>query len=249
MKSIPILTDKTVSIFEKSLRKRAQAKYLKTGLPFVTLKFAQTLDGKIAAATGDSRWISGSSSHRFAHQLRSFHDAVLVGVDTIIQDDPRLTVRLVKGENPQRIIVDSHLRTPLDSNVLKGRAAFSTIIATTSLSTPQRIDLYRSKGIQVWILLRRDHSNQVDLSDLWYVLGQKDIRSVLVEGGSKIISSFVGKRLVDHLFIIIAPKIIGKGITGLNLSTPRRHDALNSFSSLKLFQSGDDIILSLPVQK
>lgn len=251
MKNVPILTDKIISELEKSLDQLAQAKYRKTGLPFVTLKFAQTLDGKIATLTGDSRWISGPSSLRFAHQLRSCHDAILVGVGTIIRDDPRLTVRLFEGKNPKKIIVDSRLRTPVNSNILRGKAALSTIVATTSLSDKEKIKKYQSKGAEV-LLIKKDRSNQVDLQNLLQELGKRNICSVLVEGGSKIINSFLKKRsyrsigLADHLLVVIAPKIVGSGITYV---TPNRFKHLFSFSHLKFFRSGDDIIIQAFIKK
>jgi diaminohydroxyphosphoribosylaminopyrimidine deaminase/5-amino-6-(5-phosphoribosylamino)uracil reductase len=242
MKSIPVLTEKNIVEIERSLKKLSLAKYRRTGLPFVTLKYAQTLDGKIATITGDSRWISGLSSLRFAHQMRSLHDATLVGVDTIIRDDPRLTVRLVKGKNPQKIIVDTRLRTPLDCNLLKEKVASSTIIATTSLSGRRKIRRIQSTGAQVW-LIRKDRSGHVDLRSLLHQLGQRSIGSILVEGGSKMIASFLHKRLVGHLVIVIATKITGRGIHSVNPSTPYRLKNLISFSSIRFFRSGDDVIL------
>jgi diaminohydroxyphosphoribosylaminopyrimidine deaminase/5-amino-6-(5-phosphoribosylamino)uracil reductase len=252
MKNIPILTDKIISELKKSLDQLACAKYRKTGLPFVTSKFAQTLDGKIATLSGDSRWISGPSSLRFAHQLRSWHDTILVGVGTIIRDNPQLTVRLFEGKNPKKIIVDSRLRTPVNSNILRGKAALSTIIATTSLFDKEKIKKYQSKGAEV-LLIKKDRSNQVDLQNLLQELGQRNIYSVLVEGGSKIINSFLKKRsefgsigLTDHLVVMIAPKIVGSGITYVTLN---RFKHLFSFSHLKFFRSGDDVILQAFIKK
>lgn len=248
MNNIPVLTDKNVLHLENSLKKRIRTRYLETGLPFATLKFAQTLDGKIATVSGDSKWISGPSSLQFTHQLRSLHDAILVGVDTIIQDDPRLTVRLVKGKNPLRIIIDSRLRTPIDSKILHGRSAHSTIIATTPLPSPQRVNRYRSCGANVWVI-KKEQSDRVHLPTLLCKLGQQGIRSILVEGGSETIRSFLGKGLVDHLLIFIAPKIIGKGIIGLDNSVLSRFKNSILFSQSDLFQSGDDLLLSFPVHK
>ncbi len=249
MKSIPVLTEKIIVEIEKSLKKLSQAKYRQTSLPFVTLKYAQTLDGKIATIYGDSRWISGASSLRFAHRMRSFNHAILVGVGTIIRDDPRLTVRLVKGENPQKIIVDSRLRVPLDCNMLKGRAASSTIIATTSLSDQRKIKRIQSTGAQVW-LIKKDRSNHVDLKSLLHELGQRNIRSILVEGGSKIITSFLKKRLADRLVVIIAPKILGRGIYSVDSSTIIYGiKNLVSFSSPRYSLSGDDVILEALINK
>lgn len=241
MKNIPALTEKAISELEKSLQKLAQAKYRKSGIPFVTLKYAQTLDGKIATLTGDSKWISESSSLRLVHRMRSSNDAILVGVGTIIRDDPRLTVRLIKGKNPQKIILDSQLRTPLDSNVLKGRAALFTIIATTSLSDLRKIKRIQSTGAKVWVI-EKDHSNQVDLQNLLKELGRRNIHSILVEGGSKIITSFLKKRLADRLVVIIAPKIIGRGIYSVTPSTTYGFTEV-SFSSPRYFRSGVDVIL------
>jgi len=248
MKSIPVLTEKTILELEKSLEKLVQVKYNKTRLPFVTLKYAQTLDGKIATVTGDSRWISGPSSLGLAHRMRSSHDAVLVGVNTIIRDDPRLTVRLTKGKNPQKIIVDSRLRMPLDSNILKGEAAPDAIIATTSLSDQGKIKRIQSTGAEVW-LLKKDRLDRVELQNLLKELGQRNFRSILVEGGSKIITSFFKKRLADHLVVFIANKIVGRGINSVSLSTPYGFKNLVSFSSLRYFLSGDDVILEALINK
>ena len=242
MRDIPFLTEKRFSQLTRWLQKAARTKHRKTGLPLVTLKFAQTLDGKMATITGDSKWISGPSSLRFAHRLRSIHDAVLVGVDTVIRDDPRLTVRLVEGKNPRRIIVDSRLRIPLDSKVLGKRAAPSTVIATTSLSGQRKTDRIISTGAQVW-RVRKDTSNRVDLRCLLEKLGKADIRSVLVEGGSRVLTSFLKRRLADYLVVIIAPKIVGKGIESVEPAASRGSAGLISTPSPRYFRSDDDIIL------
>jgi riboflavin-specific deaminase-like protein len=248
MKDIPPLTEKDINLLARSLERMAQVKYRETGLPLVTLKLAQTLDGKIATITGDSKWISGPSSLRFAHRLRSLHHAVLVGVETIIRDDPRLTVRLVKGKYPQKIVVDSRLRIPLECNVLKGKSAPSTIIATTSLSDQRKAKKIRSAGAEVWCI-RKDRSNHVDLQHLLQEMGKTEIRSVLVEGGSRIVTSFLRSRLADYLLVIIAAKIVGKGINSVGPAASRRLENLISMPSLRYFRSGDDVILTAHVDK
>jgi len=247
MKNIPILTEDAILKLEKSLGRFIQAKHRKTGLPFVTLKFAQTLDGKNATLTGDSKWISSPDSLRFAHRMRSIHDAILVGVGTIIQDDPQLTVRLVEGKNPIKIIVDSQLRTPINSKALQGKTEHSTIFATTSLCDAKKIKRYESQGAEI-LIIKKSISNQVDLPNLLHELGKRNIRSVLVEGGAKIINSFLEKRLFDQLMVVIAPKILGRGMSYIDISTPIRANNLISFSSFKYFRSGDDIILSALAQ-
>jgi riboflavin-specific deaminase-like protein len=248
MKNIPPLTEKNINRLARLLQRMAQAKHRKTGLPFVTLKFAQSLDGKIATFTGDSKWISGPSSLRFAHSLRTFHDAVLVGVNTIIRDDPRLTVRLVRGRSPRRIIVDTRLRIPLGCNLLKGRSAPSTIVATTSLSHKRKANQIRSAGAEVWHI-RKDRAGHVDLQHLLQKLGKTDIRSVLVEGGSKVLTSFLKRQLADYLLVVIAAKIVGKGTNSVELTSPQQLKGLISAPSVRYFRSGDDVILTACVDK
>ena len=248
MRDIPFLTEKRFSQLTRWLQKAARTKHRKTGLPLVTLKFAQTLDGKMATITGDSKWISGPSSLRFAHRLRSLHDAVIVGINTVIRDDPRLTVRLVKGRNPRRIIVDSRLRIPLGCHLLKGKSASSTIVATTSLSNQRKARRIQSTGADVWYI-RKDRSNRVDLQHLLQRLGQANISSVLVEGGSELLSSFLRRQLADYLVMVFAAKIVGKGINSLETSASRQLKSMISLPSLRYFRSGDDVILTARVDK
>ena len=248
MKSIPLLTEKGIRPLTRSLQRMAEAKYRKTGLPSVTVKFAQSLDGKIATITGDSKWISGPSSLRFAHRLRSLHHAVIVGVNTVIRDDPRLTVRLVRGKNPRRIVVDSRLRIPLGCHLLEAKSASSTIVVTTSLSSKQKARRIQSTGAEVWCV-RKDRSNRIDLQDILRKLGQTDISSVLVEGGSELLTSFLRRQLADYLVLVVAAKIVGKGISSPELSASRQLKSLISLPSLNYFRSGDDVILTARVDK
>jgi diaminohydroxyphosphoribosylaminopyrimidine deaminase/5-amino-6-(5-phosphoribosylamino)uracil reductase len=215
MRNVSALGNKEVQHLQKSLARLVQSKCSSSGLPFVTLKYAQTLDGKIATKSGDSKWISGPTSLRLAHHLRSWHDAIMVGVDTILRDDPLLTVRLVKGKNPLRIVLDSRLRTPPTARVIKGRSARSTIIAVTPKADKQRIDKLRSAGVQVW-MVEEDSSGCVDLHSLLRKLGRSGIRSVLVEGGSKVIASFLKHRLADQLLVALSPRLMGAGLPGVN---------------------------------
>jgi diaminohydroxyphosphoribosylaminopyrimidine deaminase/5-amino-6-(5-phosphoribosylamino)uracil reductase len=246
MKEIPPLTEKAILRLKESLRKRAKTKFGKTGLPFVTLKYAQTLDGKIATITGDSRWISGVSSLRLAHGLRSCHEALLVGVDTIIRDDPRLTVRLVKGKNPLKIIVDSRLRIPLNSKILKGKMALSTIIATTSLAEQGKIKRMQSTGATVWVV-KKTRSSQVDLCHLVQRLSRENIHALLVEGGSRIHASFLKNKLADHLVVVIAPMIVGKGINCVRPNIPENFQSLISISSCRFLLADNDVILEASI--
>ncbi len=239
MKGIPPLTERRLLRLAGALEELIKAKYLETGLPFVTVKYAQTLDGKIATVTGDSRWISGPCSLRLAHCMRSCHDAILVGVGTIIRDDPRLTVRLLKGKDPRKVVLDTALRTPLHSRILKGPAAHQTTIVTTSLRDREKVQRIRAKGARVW-RIKGDRSNRVDLKILLQKLGRNGIRSLLVEGGSDIITSFLRWQLADHLLVAIAPKIVGKGLCSVGAGgLAARHP----LSSVRYLIAGEDVIV------
>ena len=179
--------------------------------PTVTVSYAQTLDGRLAAANGSSRWISSPDSLRFAHALRAEHDAVTVGAGTACNDDPRLTVRLVSGDDPLRVVVDSTFRTPLSAAVLAHGAAKRTILAVTDRAPDERCEEARSLGATV-LRLPASAAGRVDLGALLAELYSMGVRSVMVEGGAALITSFLYDRLVDRLAVCIAPKILGSGI-------------------------------------
>ena len=179
--------------------------------PTVTVSYAQTLDGRLATANGSSRWISAPESLRFAHQLRAEHDAVAVGAGTACKDDPRLTVRLVPGDDPLRVVVDSSLRTPLSAAVLANGAAKRTILAVTERAPERRCEEALALGATV-LELPSDAAGRVDLHALLSELHALGVRSVMVEGGAALITAFFCERLVDRLAVCIAPKILGRGI-------------------------------------
>ncbi len=220
--------------------------YMKTGLPFVTVKFAQTLDGKIAAAGGRSQWISGEKFRTLAHRLRATHDAVMVGIDTVLADDPELTVRLVKGRNPARIILDSRLRMPLTAKLVKTAGAAPVIIATTSHADEHKLSNLHEAGIEVMVI-PSDREGQVDLRELLSMLAQRGISSVLVEGGAKVITSFLRQALVNRLVIAIAPKIMGKGIEAVgDLQVTDISQALN-LTFTRVYRLGEDVVVEAKV--
>jgi diaminohydroxyphosphoribosylaminopyrimidine deaminase/5-amino-6-(5-phosphoribosylamino)uracil reductase len=179
--------------------------------PTVTVSYAQTLDGRLAAANGSARWISSPDSLRFAHQLRAEHDAVAVGAGTACNDDPRLTVRLVPGDDPLRVVVDSALRTPLSAAVLANGAAKGTVLAVTDRAPDERCAEAESLGATV-LRLPASGKGRVHLDALLSGLHALGVRSVMVEGGAALITSFLCERLVDRLAVCIAPKILGRGI-------------------------------------
>jgi riboflavin-specific deaminase-like protein len=208
--------------------------------PSVTIHYAQTLDGRIASRNGESRWISGDRALRLAHELRATHDAVLVGIGTVIVDDPQLTVRLVPGRSPIRIIVDSGLRIPLSARVLTDAAA-PTIVAGTERARPGPVAAVRARGAEV-LLVEADETGRVDLPKAFDALRRRGIRSLLVEGGSAIITSTLRQRLADRLVVSIAPKVLGTGVEAVgDLDISALADAL-TFSRARFVSLGADIV-------
>ena len=185
--------------------------YMETGLPFVTVKYAQTFDGRIATASGQSQWISSEAARKFAHQLRAGHDAILVGAQTVIQDNPELTVRHVRGRNPLRVVVDSGLRIPAQAKILQNQSDAKTLIATTKTADDPQFQRIAASGIEI-INIAADNQGKVDLKKMFKIFAARGISSILVEGGAKIITSVLQNDLACRLVAIIAPKIIGRGI-------------------------------------
>jgi diaminohydroxyphosphoribosylaminopyrimidine deaminase/5-amino-6-(5-phosphoribosylamino)uracil reductase len=233
-----------VGVLEERCRKLNEAyfKYIQTGIPFVTLKFAQSLDGRIATKTGNSQWISSPETLRLAHKLRSTHDGVLVGIGTVLADDPSLTVRLLKGRNPQRIILDGRLRIPLTAKVLNDEGVGKTSIVTTEGANRKKAQSLKNLGAKIlWVAKNR--RGEIDMEDLLGKLGRMGITSVLVEGGAKIITSMLRERLADKIVIVMAPKLIGKGIEAVgNLEIRGVNEALQ-ISRMKTRRLGDDIVI------
>jgi diaminohydroxyphosphoribosylaminopyrimidine deaminase / 5-amino-6-(5-phosphoribosylamino)uracil reductase len=230
-------------VLEEECRRQNEVffKYIRTGIPFVTLKFALTLDGRIATAAGHSRWISSPASLRFAHRLRRAHDAILIGAGTVLADDPDLTCRLVRGNDPLRIVVDSHLKTSPEARVFAVRRS-PAIAAATCKAPEERRELFERKGIEV-LELAEDKGGRVDLKGLLDVLGQRKIASLLVEGGADVNTSFLRENLVDRLIAVLAPKIVGTGINAVgDLGILRMEDALR-LSYERVTHRGDDLIL------
>ncbi len=199
--SVRIMKDESIRLNE------AYVKFITTKTPFVTLKIASTLDGKTADASGNSKWITGESSRRMVHRIRSWVDAVLVGVGTVKRDDPLLTVRNVKGTNPHRIVVDSRLSIPLNSSIIKRVKDTDTIIATTYKAPVKRVEEVRKKGVELVFLPYKE--NGVDLNGLMEELGERDISSLLIEGGTRLATSALRQGIVDKLLFFFAPKVLG----------------------------------------
>jgi GTP cyclohydrolase II len=175
--------------------------------PWVVLKYAQTLDGRIATGGGDSKWISSPEERRVAHAMRAACDAVLVGAGTVVADDPLLTVRMVPGASPIRVVLDSSLRVPAGAKVLGPDAA--TIVLTGERSDPDRRAALRRQGVRVEVV--RAAADGVDLADGLARLRALGIRSVLVEGGARVITSMLRARLADRMVVAVAPLLLGEG--------------------------------------
>ena len=212
-KGFKILEDAGIYVeygfLQDELRKQNEVffKWIEHKKPFIVLKAAMTLDGKIATATGQSKWITNETSRAYGYKLRDIYDGIMVGINTVIEDNPMLTARVDGGKNPIRIVVDSSLKIDINANVVQDKSA-KTIIATTDKADKDKILKLQAQDVDV-IVVDKDENDKVDIEKLLDILGQKNICSILVEGGATLSGSFVAKKLVDKVYFFIAPKIIG----------------------------------------
>ncbi len=210
------------------------------GLPSVTIHFAQTLDGRLATRDGESRWIGGQESLAFAHRLRAEHDAVLVG--TVLKDDPRLTVRLVAGASPLRVVLDASARTPLSANVLANGAAAGTVICAGPRAPRERLDALRAAGARL-LLLPEDAAGNLDLTAALAGLADLGVRSLMVEGGARVITSFLAGGFADRLVVCLAPLVLGEGLAAVgDLGHARLAEAL-SLGEMQVKRLGQDLLV------
>lgn len=182
-------------------------KYIKTGLPFVALKAAASLDGKIATSSGQSKWITGETSRKDGQRLRNIYDGILVGINTVIEDDPFLTCRIKGGKNPIRIVLDSSLKISPEANILNlDDSKEKTIVFTTDKAPEEKIDIIKEKA-EVIVL----NDGKIHLKRVLLKLSSLNITSVLIEGGSQIHGSFIKNNIPDKYFFYYAPLLIGGG--------------------------------------
>jgi GTP cyclohydrolase II len=216
-----------------------------SGRPYVAVKYAQTLDGRIATADGDSKWISGGEERRLSHALRGASDAVMVGIGTVLADDPRLTVRMVAGASPMRVILDSRLRLPPDARVLDDGAW--TVVLTTDRSSPGARARLRDRGVAVAVLPPGPQG--VDLTAALAWLRQTGVASLLVEGGATVITSMLAADVVDRLIVSVAPTVIGAGRDAVgDLGVVRVSDALH-LEDRAVHAVGRDLVFAGTVRK
>lgn len=212
-KGFKILEDAGIYVeygfLQDELRKQNEVffKWIEHKKPFIVLKAAMTLDGKIATATGQSKWITNETSRAYGYKLRDIYDGIMVGINTVIEDNPMLTARVDGGKNPIRIVVDSSLRIDINANVVQDKSA-KTIVATTDKADKDKILKLQAQDVDV-IVVDKDENDKVDIEKLLDILGQQNICSILVEGGATLSGSFVAKKLVDKVYFFIAPKIVG----------------------------------------
>lgn len=179
------------------------AKHIRTGLPYVTLKAAVTLDGKMATRTGDSKWITGEEARTEAHRMRDRSDAVLVGIGTVLADDPALTVRHVEGVDPLRVVLDAMLRTPVDAKLARA----GTIVMHAAGADPKRAEALRARGCELIAIAGSDE--RLDLRAALGALGARDVVRLLVEGGPTLHAALLDGGHADHAAIFVAPKVVG----------------------------------------
>jgi GTP cyclohydrolase II len=211
--------------------------------PFVVLKYAQTLDGRIATGTGDSKWISGEGERRISHALRAACDAVLVGVGTVVQDDPQLTVRMVPGTSPVRVVVDSTLRIPAGARLLDGGPP--SIMLTTDRSPEAAREALRARGVGVHVV--REGPGGVDLATALGLLRSLGVLCLLVEGGAEVITSLLSGGLVDRIIVSLSGTIIGRGTEAVgHLGIDRVADGIQ-LSHRRIHTTPDDILVAWDV--
>ncbi|HEY4485849.1 MAG TPA: bifunctional diaminohydroxyphosphoribosylaminopyrimidine deaminase/5-amino-6-(5-phosphoribosylamino)uracil reductase RibD [Nitrospiria bacterium] len=218
-------------------------KHITTGLPFVVLKSAMSLDGKIASAKGSTTRITSRESLREAHRMRNEADAVLVGVDTVITDDPRLTTRIPGGRDARRVILDSTLRIPLAARVLRQKSEAATIVATTRRADPDKIRALEGLGAEVWVV--GDRGGRVSLPDLMAELGRRGVTRVLIEGGGRVNASALSGGVVDKLAWFIAPVILGspKAVDVIDGRNSGPESGMRTVSRMSLRRLGRDLLI------
>ncbi len=223
----------TSGILEQECKRLNEAyiKFVSTGIPFIVAKSALTLDGFTATRNGDSKWITNEKSRAFVHRLRAQVDGIMVGIGTVLKDNPLLTVRMVRGsqKNPVRIIVDTHLKIPHNSEVLNDEST-ETILAVGQRVPDKRIDSLKKDHVSV--IKCPMSRNGIDLLELMKRLGKREMVNILVEGGATLMGSMIRERLIDKFYIFKAPRVLG-GSDGIPLAKGRGPSTIEESLRLK----------------
>ncbi|MFZ8859336.1 MAG: bifunctional diaminohydroxyphosphoribosylaminopyrimidine deaminase/5-amino-6-(5-phosphoribosylamino)uracil reductase RibD [Thermocrinis sp.] len=210
--------------------------YITKRRPYITLKFAQSLDGSLATKDYHSKWISSEESRKYAHRLRAEASAVLVGINTVLRDNPSLTVRAFEWErNPTRIVLDPRLRIPMDCNLVKDKKAKTIVI--TAMEDKEKIDALQEEGVEVLLAEYRD--GLLNLREVLRELYFKEVMHLLVEGGARTLTSFIREGFYDRVCIFLAPIFIGEGVRLGDLGIKRVEDAIRLKRRELKFFDGD----------
>lgn len=232
-------------ILEKECRRANEVfmHYIQTNMPFIATKYAMTLDGKIASYTGDSKWVTGEAAREHVQGLRKRYKGIMAGIGTVLADDPLLNCRLENGIDPVRIICDSKMQIPLESQIVKTAKEIPTIVAACrQYENQEKLAALQEKNIEVIF----SEGEKIDLNWLLLVLGQKKIDSILVEGGGKLHASFLEKGLMNRVYAYIAPKLIGGSdalspIEGIGIE---KMEHANKLDEVEIEQLGQDILIT-----
>ncbi len=233
----------TVGVLRQEAERLNEAyfKHRRVGLPFVTLKWAMSLDGKIAAAPGVQTPLTGELARQYAHELRNTHDAILVGINTILADDPQLTCRIEGGRDPLRVILDSRLRIPLEARVLNVPSTAPTLLVTTVLAPPEKLNTVCASGAEVLVF----DGPQPLIRWVLQQMAARGILSVLVEGGGTVHAAVLQEQLADKIVAFVTPAIVG----GANAPTPVEGPGGGSSPSAVMLRHpvvrrlGDDVVV------
>lgn len=251
-KGVAILRSHGISVTENVLRAECDAlnevflHYIRHKQPFVVMKAAMTLDGKIATHTGASRWVTGEEARAHGHALRHRYAAIMVGVGTVLADDPQLTCRLPGGRNPLRIVCDTNLRTPLDAKLVQTANETPVLIAACE-TAPEKRAPYEEAGCKVWVL--PEHAGHVDLAALMQRLGEEGIDSVLLEGGGTLNWAALEAGIVQKVCSYVAPKLFGgrdakTPVEGVGIDMP---DEAAQLRITEIARLGEDILIESEV--
>lgn len=246
-KSLEILKSHKIKIqcgfLEEKIRKLNEAfiKYITKKTPFLTVKIAQSLDGKIATKTGDSKWITSDNSRAFAHRLRAHFDAIMVGVNTVLRDNPRLDAWF-SNKHPIKVVIDSQLSIPAQANIFSGSSR--VIIVTLPTKPGQETENRKILSEKATILEVKEKSGQINLKDMMKKLAALGITNILVEGGGTLVGSLFDENLVDKVMFFVSPKIIGgkEAITSVMGQGISRIDRCFKLKSVKFKRIGEDFL-------